>query len=609
MKTKPPVVVIGGGHAGVEAAAAAARMGCDVVLLTLDPKTLVRLSCNPAVGGIGKGHLVREIDALGGVMGLAADLGGIHFRVLNSSRGSAVQGPRAQQDYDRYPGIVGGILDRYPNLEVIAGEAIGLAIENGRLVGVQTSDGRTIRCEAAVLTTGTFLRGRMYQGEQETEGGRVGESAAIEMSGSLAACGVRLDRFKTGTPPRLVADSIDTSSFDPQPGDDVPVPFSFAHLASEFEPPLRQTVTHLAKTGPAVHRIVRENLHRSPLYTGRIQSLGPRYCPSFEDKVVKFSEKPSHLLHLEPMGLEHPWVYVNGLSTSLPPETQTELVSSIEGLERAEIARFGYAVEYDYVPPTQLTGSLQLRSIQGLFLAGQICGTTGYEEAAGLGLIAGVNAALFAMGKDAWVPDRLQSYLGVMATDLTTTGVLEPYRMFTSRAEMRLSLSADTADARLTPVGAALGLVEPSQSQRADQRWLLLNDVLSSLERGTALRGPRSATPADRIRKGEAGDPWLAEYPLSPFDRKTVLSLVQYRGYLEREQREIARLRDLERVRVPEEFAFDLVPGLSHEIRQRLSEVRPTSLSQAARIPGVNPASITVLAAAIVKHRRAIPPR
>ncbi len=542
-------------------------------------------------------------------MGLAADLGGIHFRVLNSSRGSAVQGPRAQQDYDRYPGIVGGILDRYPNLEVIAGEAIGLAIENGRLVGVQTSDGRTIRCEAAVLTTGTFLRGRMYQGEQETEGGRVGESAAIEMSGSLAACGVRLDRFKTGTPPRLVADSIDTSSFDPQPGDDVPVPFSFAHLASEFEPPLRQTVTHLAKTGPAVHRIVRENLHRSPLYTGRIQSLGPRYCPSFEDKVVKFSEKPSHLLHLEPMGLEHPWVYVNGLSTSLPPETQTELVSSIEGLERAEIARFGYAVEYDYVPPTQLTGSLQLRSIQGLFLAGQICGTTGYEEAAGLGLIAGVNAALFAMGKDAWVPDRLQSYLGVMATDLTTTGVLEPYRMFTSRAEMRLSLSADTADARLTPVGAALGLVEPSQSQRADQRWLLLNDVLSSLERGTALRGPRSATPADRIRKGEAGDPWLAEYPLSPFDRKTVLSLVQYRGYLEREQREIARLRDLERVRVPEEFAFDLVPGLSHEIRQRLSEVRPTSLSQAARIPGVNPASITVLAAAIVKHRRAIPPR
>ncbi len=606
MKTKPPVVVIGGGHAGVEAAAAAARMGCDVVLLTLDPDSLVRLSCNPAIGGIGKGHLVREIDALGGVMGLAADLGGIHFRVLNSSRGSAVQGPRAQQDYDRYPGIVRGILSQYPNLEIVAGEAGSLSIENGRVVGVQTCNGQNYPCDAVVLTTGTFLRGRMYQGEQETEGGRVGETAAAEMSHSLVACGVRLDRFKTGTPPRLVAESIDTSQFEPQPGDESPVPFSFSHLASEFQPALPQTLTHLAKTGAAVHRIVRENLHRSPLYTGRIKSLGPRYCPSFEDKVVKFSDKPGHLLHLEPMGLEHPWVYVNGLSTSLPPEAQTELVASIEGLERAQIARFGYAVEYDYVPPTQLTNALEVRALPGLFLAGQICGTTGYEEAAGLGLIAGVNAALSAMGKGPWIPDRLQSYLGVMVTDLTTTGVLEPYRMFTSRAEMRLSLSADTADARLTSLGESLGLVPRSQAERSERRWAQLNDTLALLECGALLRGPRSNTPADRIRKGEAGDDYLAHIPLTSFDKRTVLSLVQYRGYLEREQRETARLRDLERVRVPEEFAFELVPGLSHEVRQRLCEVRPTSLSQAARIPGINPASLTVLAAAIVKQRRAI---
>ncbi len=595
------VVVVGGGHAGVEAAHAAARAGADVTLLTHDPRALVRLSCNPAIGGIGKGHLVREIDALGGVMGLAADLSGVHFRVLNRSRGPAVHGPRVQQDYDAYPAAVAALLDAQPRIELVAGEAAELLVEGGRAAGVMTSDGRRHPAAAVVVTTGTFLKGRLFRGEDETPGGRTGEPPAVALSDALARGGLRLERFKTGTPPRIERRSVDYGALEVQPGDEPPEPFSFDHLGGAFEPRLPQLGTHLTHSTARTHELVRSGLSRSPLYTGRIRSRGPRYCPSFEDKVVRFADRDRHLLHLEPMGVDHPWVYVNGLSTSLPPEIQEDVVRSIPGLEDAVIARHGYAVEYDYAPPTQLHPTLEARPLPGLFLAGQICGTTGYEEAAALGLVAGANAALAALGAEAWVPDRLSSYMGVMVDDLTTRGVLEPYRMFTSRAEVRLSLAADSADRRLTPVGERLGLVEPRRARRARERWEAIERTLAALdpaETGAA----RAATAGDRIRRGEDAGPLLAASPardLGPRDRETLLALVRYRGYLDREQREADRLRRVESVPIPEGFAYDGIPGLSAEVRERLDQVRPASLGQASRVPGVTPAAVALLAAAL----------
>lgn len=603
MHSSLPVIVVGAGHAGVEAADAAARMGCDVVLITLDPNALVRLSCNPAIGGIGKGHLVREIDALGGVMGEAADLAGIHFRVLNGSRGRAVQGPRVQQDYYRYPQAVRERLLRTGRVQLCEDQVTGLAVDRGRLVGVQTKTGRQIECASAVVTSGTFLRGRMYCGDRVDEGGRVGEVAANDLSGSLAGLGLRIGRFKTGTPPRLVAKSIEFSRFEPQPGDIEPVPLSFANLEAHFRPALPQTITYLAKTTPDVHRVVRANLDRSPLYSGRIESLGPRYCPSFEDKVVKFSARESHLLHLEPMGLDHPWIYVNGLSTSLPEDAQAELVAAIPGLESAEIARFGYAVEYDYVPPTQLSGGLEYEAVSGLFFAGQICGTTGYEEAAALGLVAGINAARRAQSREVWVPQRRDSYLGVMTNDLTVTGVLEPYRMFTARAELRLSLSCDNADRRMASVGMELGLIDSNRVTRTRTRWARIESALQAIE-SSRIAGTAS-TLADEIRRGTSATLPASAAELPVYDRDTLLALIRYDGYLQRELREAGRHETQQSVRIPEEFCFESIPGLSHEVRQRLHETRPRSLGDAARVPGVGPAALAVLAAALKTRRRA----
>jgi tRNA uridine 5-carboxymethylaminomethyl modification enzyme len=608
-----PIVVVGGGHAGVEAAHAAARTGADAMLVTLRRDALVRLSCNPAIGGIGKSHLVREIDALGGLMGLAADLAGIHFRVLNRSRGPAVQAPRVQQDHDAYPRAVESVLSAHPQVEIVEGEVSGLTIDRHGVRAVELADGRAIPAAAVVLTTGTFLGGKMFRGAEESSGGRVGEPPALGLSRSLRDLGVRLDRFKTGTPPRIVRSSLDFDRFQKQPGDVVPEPMSFAHLRDgTFEPPLAQTLTWIAHSGPRAHRVVRENLHRSPLYAGRIASRGPRYCPSFEDKVVKFPDRDRHLLHLEPMGLEHPWVYLNGLSTSLPPEAQAELVHAVDGLERAEIAQWGYAVEYDFAPPTQLAGSLELRQIPGLFLAGQICGTTGYEEAAGLGLVAGVNAARRAAGLESWVPDRFQSYLGVMVDDLTTRGVLEPYRMFTSRAELRLSLAPDTADRRLEELGRRLGVVPPERVERTRRRWERLEQAWAALEPRGELSAPRPVHPADRIRKGEDPDAVLAEaWPEAldwpDYDRRTLVARMRYRGYLEIERREAAKLERAERIRVPDDFDFQKVPGLSVEVRERLEEARPGSLGQASRIPGMTPAAMALLSAAIAPAKRADP--
>lgn len=608
MKTLAPVIVVGGGHAGVEAAHASARMGCDVLLVTLDADALVRLSCNPAIGGIGKSHLVREVDAMGGLMGLAADLAGIHFRVLNRRRGPAVRGPRVQLDCGSYPEAVRRMVDDDVRIEVVEGEASALVLHEGRVAGLELADGRTLPASALVVTTGTFLRGKLYRGEDETPGGRVGEAPCDRLSGSLSALGVRLGRFKTGTPPRLVARSIELEAFEEQPGDADPEPLSFAHLEGEFRPSLPQRLTHIAHTSPRVHEVVRAGLDRSPLYTGQIDAKGPRYCPSFEDKVVRFADKPSHMLHLEPMGLEHPWIYVNGLSTSLPRELQTELVHAIEGLENAEIARFGYAVAYDFVEPTQLSPALELRTCRGLFLAGQICGTTGYEEAAALGLVAGINAALSSAKRDAWVPQRLESYLGVLVDDLTTRGVLEPYRMFTSRAEARLALSADTADHRLTECAVRLGVVAEDQARRARQRWERLEAASRGLE-GNARDGhPGPTSPADRLRRGEElrpGDPgWSSLEPLSARERDLVVARARYRGYLEREAKEIERLRRAERTRIPADLDYSALPGLSHEVRQRLAEVAPRSIGQASRIPGVTPAALALLAAAVTSGRR-----
>lgn len=611
MNSRHPIIVIGGGHAGVEAAHAAARVGCDVILLTLRGDSLVRLSCNPAIGGIGKSHLVREIDAMGGLMGQAADLAGIHFRVLNRSRGPAVQGPRIQQDYERYPAAMKPLLLSTGRVTIMDGEAAAIITERGRVRAVETTEGLRLEAAAVVVTTGTFLRGKLFEGEQVVQGGRRHEQSAESLATSLETLGLHVERFKTGTPPRIVASSVDSSKLVQQPGDEDPVPLSFENLSDpEFRPALPQTMTHLAYTNVKTHQIVRDGLDRSPLYSGRIQAKGPRYCPSFEDKVIKFPERDTHLLHVEPMGLDHPWVYLNGLSTSLPAELQVDLVHSIPGFERAELARFGYSVEYDYLPPGQMHASLETRAVAGVFPAGQLCGTTGYEEAAALGLVAGANAARFACGEEPWIPNRLNSYIGVMVDDLTTKGILEPYRMFTSRAELRLSLAPDTADRRMGPVAVHLGLLSARERERSVSRWKRIDAAREALDCAGDLQSARPEQPADRIRRGEGADSVLAEhYPAAlawpTRDRETLIAQLRYRGYLDIERRGAEKLRKADQVRIPEDFDFSAAPGLSTEVRARFEETRPSSLGQASRIPGVTPAAVALLSALIAAGRGA----
>ncbi len=615
------VIVIGGGHAGTEAAAAAARMGCRTLLVTQNLETIGQMSCNPAMGGIGKGHLIKEIDALGGIMARATDRAGIQFRILNSRKGPAVRATRAQADRQLYRRALRALLDAQPRLTLLAASVDDLIVEAGRVTGVVTQAGQRLQARAVVLTTGTFLGGRIHVGLANYAGGRAGDSPSLALAARLRELLPRVGRLKTGTPPRLDGRTIDYSVLEEQPGDDPTPVFSF--LGSRAEHP-RQVSCHIARTTVRTHDLIRAGLDRSPMYTGVIAGVGPRYCPSIEDKIVRFADRDSHQIFVEPEGLDTHEVYPNGISTSLPYDVQLEMVRSIRGFERAQLTRPGYAIEYDYFDPRDLKPTLETKPLAGLFFAGQINGTTGYEEAGAQGLLAGLNAAHRARDTEPWWPRRDEAYLGVLVDDLVTRGVTEPYRMFTSRAEYRLWLREDNADRRLTETGRRLGLVN-------DARWARYAAKRDDLERertrlaevslvpgrvddaavAAALGAPllRAASLAELLRRPEADYATLlrlaGETPHADAEIAQQLDIeAKYSGYLNRQRLEIEQHRRHEDTRLPDDLDYGRVTGLSHEVRQKLANHRPSTLGEASRLSGMTPAAISLLLVHL-KRRRA----
>jgi tRNA uridine 5-carboxymethylaminomethyl modification enzyme len=625
------VIVVGGGHAGTEAALAAARMGCRTLLVTQSIEALGQMSCNPAIGGIGKGHLVKEIDALGGAMARATDRAGIQFRTLNASKGPAVRATRAQADRTLYKKAIRAILENQPNLSLFQAEVADLRLAQGRVAGIVTAVGLEFAARAVVLTVGTFLGGRIHVGLEQTAGGRAGDPPSNRLAARLREMPLRVGRLKTGTPPRIDGRSIDYAGLTVQPGDEPTPVFSYLGLRREHP---RQVVCHITHTNELTHELIRAGTDRSPMFTGVIEGVGPRYCPSVEDKVVRFAEKTSHQIFIEPEGLDTHEVYPNGISTSLPFDVQQAFVHSIRGFEHAHITRPGYAIEYDFFDPRDLQPTLETRVVPGLFFAGQINGTTGYEEAAAQGLLAGINAGLHVRAREPWWPKRSDAYLGVLVDDLITRGAPEPYRMFTSRAEFRLTLREDNADLRLTPVGRELGLVD-------DERWALFEckraavatelerlhsswvrpDTPAAVDLAAVLGQPlsREARAFELLRRpevpyaaldaalGGADGAWREDERLAVQVPVQVDVQAKYTGYIERQQEEIERQRRSEETRLPATLDYARVRGLSNEVRQKLEQHRPATLGQAARIPGLTPAAISILLIHLKRHAAETP--